>query len=634
MPRYSFSFHAVFSRPRALITAIVTLLFAAFEVQALAPEKLEEVSRDQQWLQLLHYHQTGFFPAFESQADDQEFFFASDGNTNPLSELVATINAFNNPSSDGNSARCKFPARRHWIENKLQLVFPESNCDEFEKWFEKIDAGGITLIFPAAYLNSPSSMFGHTLFRIDRKSGGNALLDYSVNYAANADPDDNELVFSYKGLSGGYPGVFSILPYYQKVKEYSFLESRDVWEYSVDINADEIAQFLRHVWEIKSTHFDYYFFTENCSYHLLTLLDAASPRFNLTQNFRLHAIPSDTVKVMETAGLLKDPIFRPSIQSQMEHMRKEMSAEERAIAKSLVEDDLDIKASLSSYSPDKQAQILELAYQYARYLSVRKKQISKQANQRAIALLSARSKVSTVEAFAAFPTPAFRDDQGHGSQRIDLGYGYESKQHFFDAGLRMAYHDHLDPIPGFIKGAQLEMFHLRLRQYVDSSKGPRLQSLKFIDIASLSPRNELLTPTSWRVSTGLKRHDYQPGELAPYLEGGAGRSWLWEQHQFSLLLSTEINADNDYNKGFAANAGPEISWLIQLPDWSLKVSSKRYFHLAGADFGGFDASVELGINLYRDWQIAFQARYRHADHEHGDFFDEDSAASTSLRYYF
>ncbi len=60
--------------------------------------------------------------------------------------------------------------------------------------------------------------------------------------------------------------------------------------------------------------------------------------------------------------------------------------------------------------------------------------------------------------------------------------------------------DLLDPIPGYIKGAKLEMFNLELRQNLNASK-TRIQSFRLIDIASLSPRDELVTPISWYVST-------------------------------------------------------------------------------------------------------------------------------------
>ncbi len=68
-----------------------------------------------------------------------------------------------------------------------------------------------------------------------------------------------------------------------------------------------------HVWELGPTRFDYYFFDENCAYHLLSLLEVARPGLQLTDRFRWWAIPSDTVRaVTDQPGLLKRVVYRPA----------------------------------------------------------------------------------------------------------------------------------------------------------------------------------------------------------------------------------------------------------------------------------------------------------------------------------
>ena len=61
-----------------------------------------------------------------------------------------------------------------------------------------------------------------------------------------------------------------------------WLENRDVWEYELNLEPHEIERLLAHTWELGFTRFDYYFFDENCSYHLLSLLDVARPGVELT----------------------------------------------------------------------------------------------------------------------------------------------------------------------------------------------------------------------------------------------------------------------------------------------------------------------------------------------------------------
>jgi hypothetical protein len=98
------------------------------------------------------------------------------------------------------------------------------------------------MIFPAAYLNSPSSMFGHTLLRIDQanvQSDQTALLSYAINFGAYIEGSDNSILYAWKGLMGGYPGLFALVPYQEKLSEYRSLENRDLWEYRLNLTQAE-----------------------------------------------------------------------------------------------------------------------------------------------------------------------------------------------------------------------------------------------------------------------------------------------------------------------------------------------------------------------------------------------------------
>jgi len=615
---------------------------------------LETLALKPQWLHLLHYHQVGLFSRFESQADDPDFFFSEEGKTNPLTELKASIKAFENSTFSDDSAICQFPARYAWIQRQLgnkQLQLAQ--CQKYQKWHAKIDPQSLTLVFPAAYLNSPSSMFGHTFIRIDRASSSNPLLDYTVNYAANADPADNELIFTYKGLSGGYPGVFSILPYYQKVKEYSHLESRDVWEYTLSLSTEEVEQFVRHVWEIQNSHFDYYFFTENCSYHLLTVLDAASERFNFSDQFYVSVKPSDTVRVIEKSGLVESSSFRPAILNVMNHQLNQLDKKLQTKAKELVESEIAIPELLKNLNTKQKAQSLELAYQYGRYLAVRKKNKRPNQGKRTIELLSARSKISEKKVFDDTPTPKFRDDQGHNSHRLESSFGHDGDRDFAQIGLRMAYHDLLDNAPGYLKGARLEMFNLQFRHTFSEtssqnkhsaktasntpSKTPsrtRLQSLDLINIASFTPRNTFITPTSWHVSAGLKRYDSEPDELSIFLAGGAGVSYQFSNQQFYALADAELTADNDIEKGFRGALGPHIGWLSQHENWSATLEFSKLFDLAGAEFNTHKVEFGLSKNLSQHWQLRLKTSYKQFDSALSSKAEYEHNSSLSIMHYF
>ena len=51
------------------------------------------------------------------------------------------------------------------------------------------------------------------------------------------------------------------------------------------------VEYHGHTWELGPTRFNYFFIDENCSYHLLALLDAARPGWGLAERFTWWAIP-------------------------------------------------------------------------------------------------------------------------------------------------------------------------------------------------------------------------------------------------------------------------------------------------------------------------------------------------------
>ena len=71
--------------------------------------------------------------------------------------------------------------------------------------------------------------------------------------------------------------MFHALPYFYKVREYNDYESRDLWEYDLNLSPRAVAMLVAHLWELGSTYFDYFYLSENCSYHSLAVLGVAEP---------------------------------------------------------------------------------------------------------------------------------------------------------------------------------------------------------------------------------------------------------------------------------------------------------------------------------------------------------------------
>ncbi|MBC9044989.1 DUF4105 domain-containing protein, partial [Pseudomonas aeruginosa] len=185
--------------------------------------RLQQLAADPYWIALGHYER-GKLGGWRSYVDDERFFLADNGESHPDAELAATLKAlYASPSLGDKHAQCVYPARTRWLRQQLQLDdLPQPQCGEYDNWYRDINPHSAVLVFPAAYLNSPSSMFGHTLLRIDQAdvtSNNTALLSYALNFGAYIEGMDNSILYAWKGLMGGYPGLFALVPYREKLAD-------------------------------------------------------------------------------------------------------------------------------------------------------------------------------------------------------------------------------------------------------------------------------------------------------------------------------------------------------------------------------------------------------------------------------
>ncbi len=574
----------------------------------------QDTAKHPQWLALLHYHQVGLFSAFESQIDDDTFFLSPEGKTSPLKELDATLALFASHATEDQHRACRYPARRAWLKTRFaHLSWPDIKCPDFNTWVAELDARGLVLVYPAAYLNSPSSMFGHTFFRIKRQHGKNPLLDYAVNFAADATPSEDEFLYALKGLTGGYSGQFSVMPYYRKVNEYSFLESRDVWEYDLELQPEQLQQFVNHIWELQGVDFDYFFFTENCSYQLLTALDAVHADWALAADYRTHAIPVDTIRSLQKRGILGNAQYRPSSLNKLKAWQAQLSQSEIVSVPDLSSPGVELDTVIEPLETQEAGRSLEFAYHLMRYRSVKEKQRSPALRQHALDLLSRRSKIGAITTFQAPQTPAVRDENGHGSHRFGFFAGRFADSNYSEVQLRVAYHDLLDPPEGFAAASQLEMFDLHGR--IDhSGQSARVQELGLIRIASYSPSDQFFNPVSWRFSAALTRTHSLQSNLQGRFAGGVGKSHKYGHLLGSFLWEGDFRMGSDLRRNIDGFSGPSLLVQFQSNTWSLGVGAKHYRSLTypANDYQSM-LTLEIARHLSTSWQIRAEAKHLKAN---------------------
>ena len=538
------------------------------------------------WRALLHYKRHPITGITRSLADDPGFFLADHGATSPQAELDATLAHFFSDKPDqalDQTAACRFIARFQWLDDVLHFdrtQLPAPQCERYQQWRSGMNAASATLVFPAAYLNSPASMYGHTFLRLDPPSTGapsSPLLSYAINYAANGDEGEG-LAFAFKGLMGLYPGQFTNSPYYLRIRDYNDLENRDIWEYDLNLSPQEMERLLAHAWELGPTRFDYYFFDENCSYHLLALLDAARPGLNLTDQFTWWAIPIDTVRaVTNTPGLLKAVHYRPSNSTELRHRAELIGPRRTALAKRLALGQIQ-PADVDHAEPDAaaRASVYEVAERYLAYDATQRSLGQAYVQAQRMRFLAARSSLPTGEAVEA-PKPTTAPQEGHGTARTDVMLGQRMGHAVIQVNARPAYHDLLDPEAGFQRGSAIQFFRLEVSKAENGSL--QLEKLTPVDIVSLSPDDGLISSKSWRVHFGLTRSwahlgsmDPSKRRLAVEVNGGPGRAFELNPSKNLLayaFMDNELWLDPAMPKEkFAAGSGLAVGLIWDAtPAW-------------------------------------------------------------------
>ncbi len=518
--------------------------------------------RDDQWLNLLHYHGKGDDPAdYRSDVQDPRFFLSPEGRSNPEAELLATISAIHRTDNTGDEhAQCRFVARRDWLVKALAIdpdSLPVVDCSQYTQWRTHVRSDRITLVFPAYHLNSPSSMFGHTLLRLDsgEDEGDTSWLSTAVNFGANVTEDDNSILYAYKGLVGGYPGVFVTDHYYKKIQEYDRIEHRDIWEYRLDLTPEEIERLVSHLWEVQDIAFDYYYFDENCSYRLLELLEIARPGIDLTGTFRLTAIPVDTVRAIDKVGMIESASFRPSQFTRLQHRLQQVPPEDRELIMGLSGDIAVAEtAAFTALPPDRQKAIVDIAYEYLRYQQSGKARdpAAAKLSHRLLLLLNTYPRETATD--VAMPVPG-APDRGHGSKRAAFGLGKRLGNHYAELGFKMSYHDLEDNEYGFLRGAQINIGNIQIR--AEENESVRLYRLDLADIFSITPRTRFFKPLSWKVYGGLERQLTKGvDQLTAHVTGGAGGSWqLLENGQVYTLATGRLEVNKQLQRAIEPAIG-------------------------------------------------------------------------------
>ena len=606
-----------------LFALVAQCVFAAddtYLADLVARSRTLKLAERPEWRKLVHYEPDLLGAGVHGLLDSPGFYLSPEGKTRPQAELDATLASFFSDAVDTRDQphpQCAFIARRAWLDEELKFDWrrlPQQDCPRYREWHDALNAERLTLVFASAFINNPSSMYGHTLLRIDARDQDERtrLLAYAVNSAATTN-ETNGVTFAIQGLIGGYPGTFSLLPYYIKVREYSDLENRDLWEYELALTHEEVERVLRHLWELLPAYYWYYFFDENCSYHLNALLQVARPELDLTARFRWWALPVDTVRVITAQpGLVAKTVYRPANATIIGARLGTLSEEERGIAKNLSLGRARSAEALRGRAAPRAAAVLETSYDYVNYRRATGRQDVADPAALARELLVARSQVDVGPQTPAI-APGTRPDNGHATSRVSFGAGRRDDRNFQELAFHPTYHEVMDPEAGYVRGAQIEFFDTALRHYNDGKT--RLERFVPVDILSLAPRDDFFQPRSWRVSGGWQRAFVRNGSepLLAFLDGGAGASWADRTGRalFYALGEAALRVDRELDGGYGIGAGARVGAMLDPTSrWRANAYASGFNYFLGESDQPRRVGLEQRFTLGRDSALRFDLERR------------------------
>ncbi len=490
------------------------------------------------WSKLLHFRDG------KSEIDSDNFFVSKNGKNDLKKELFETIESLKTGKND---ILCKFPLRVMWLKEQIPNLnenIKEYSCKDLNQYLNETNAKYATLVFPTSHINSPASMYGHTFIKISSDKN-TPLISNAINYAAKTD-EKNGFIYAYKGIFGEYEGRYSILPYYEKIKEYNNLEQRDIFEYELNLNEDEIKKLTLHAWELKDSYADYFFFKENCSYAILWLLEVARPTLDLVNNFSFKTIPLDTIKLISKNNLISSSNYRYSNMKKMKHILNE-NIENKEFINEFLKEDKNLEESLSR--SDKIA-YLDLKSIYLQYERAENKLKKDEYTKKYLNILKQRSRFGEPSNYDI--REPINPINSHDSARLNLFY---TSNDSFMFGIKPAYNDIYDIENGYLEGAYIDFFDLNFKK--EKNKDLKLDRFTLLKIKSLAPRDMIFKPISWGIDSSF---DHFNNELFFKIKPEFGLSLSFFDTIFYSNIATNIlyKANKQYisigsNIGFVSN---------------------------------------------------------------------------------
>jgi hypothetical protein len=562
-------------------------------------------SLDPAWLKLMRYNKTLF--GYESEVDSKNYFFSKDGKNSPRLELNASLEAMlTKHSKDINKHPiCQFPGRYLYLkrEGLIERNFDLKQCTEYQTYLKKIDLKSISLIFSSYYINKPASAFGHTLLKMNSNRGnGNDFFSYGVDFSAQV-TTSNPLMYGVMGILGGFYGRFTLLPYFLKLREYNDYESRDLWEFELNFTDDELELAKSHLWDMNNALFDYYYFTENCSYHVLRFIDAIVPDRKLMETQYSITAPVDTLfPLIEEKNLVKKINLRPSLQKRILKRVDELSNKaKKAFEKAKNSFDVKYidKATLSNTQKiqtlDSLAEYIDYKYPKEIQLNTKTEKLEDVQNFKR-EILTYRASFAEESTNSENKVKMDKINFGHRSRRFDFTYTSRDNKQGITLQNRTALHHITDQHGDIFSDFSLEMGKINIDILEDEKV--YVNKLELASVLALRPWTLLDKTFSWDFKVGLGNSDSYKEIVSPYLDIGLGTAHQLSANQLSYfsLYTSQRHMGKKTNENESL-IGPRLSQFMKFDKLRIALDfAYLYDFVSQEHFNSFNQEVLFSVS--------------------------------------
>ncbi len=504
-----------------------------------------------------------------------------------MAELRATVAVIDNVSDEkASQVICKYPARFFWLSKQLNRPEIEQDiqqCQKLQRWVANNDE--VSLILVSGYLGNPASTFGHALLKIQssKQNKQNILMDTAINYGAITPENEPTLRYVYKGITGGYKATFLDKYYYTQELVYSQLESRDMWVYTLNLDAEKTKLLIYHVWELIGQKFDYYFLDENCAYQLADLLGLVIEEpmvedvawYVPVESFRRLESIDKMYRKQGRPKLIKSVTFIPSSQRKLNIILNKLNEKELDSMSKLMDEgsEVNVEHVTQLLTPNEKIHVLDAGLSYYNYLLIKsglKPSLKAKALKQQILMARFRLPVSPkVESDEPqLPSPT----HGAAPMLLGLGVGHSDVQSTY-ARLHWSGYHQSSTGDNNLNGDALVLLNLELG-IGGKQDGIFLDKLDFIRIRKLN-HNQMLIRNhdwAWQMRIGLDRQTNQYDGVVAF---GAGKTWSVSQTQ-ALYGMVDMSAHTLYPY---IRLRPHIGWYS---DWG-NMKSLWYFGVENTD---------------------------------------------------